>query len=490
MRTKLLPRVALATFIGLFIIALSGCAPKDDGSIPVTTKSKKAEEFYQKGLELTEKLQGADAKEFFEKAVAEDPNFALAWLNLALVQPTYAAYYETAAKASALISQVSEGEALMIKAADAAAAGKINEMLSLYQQLAEKYPKDKRAHNLLGNTYFSQQQYGQAVEEYKKALAIDSTFSQPYNQLGYCYRFQGQYVEAEEAFKKYTNLIPNDPNPYDSQAELQMKMGKYEESIQQYEKALSLNPNFVASYIGIASNLNYLGRFTDARAKLQELLDRARNTGEKRSALYAMAVSLAHEGNYAAALEKIERMKALAEEAGDTTSISIDLNTMGIILLEKGQADSASVRFAQSLAIYEVSSLDEALKADARNGNLFNLARVASAKGEIEKAQALSDSFRVKVEPLDQQFKNFQAHELKGLIALGAKDYAKATEELLRANQQNPYILYSLALAYQGLGDKETAGSFCAKLFNFNALNNLNYAFVKTKAQQLLASLK
>ncbi len=490
MKTPILTGVALVIMIVVFVCGLCGCAPKkDDGSIPLTTKSKKAKQYYLQGIELADKLQAQDALGYFEKAVAEDPDFALAWLNLAFAQPTFKDFYEKTAKALALVDKVSEGEALMIKAADAASKGQIEEETALYQQLAAKYPSDKRAHSLLANVLMGQQQYLEAIDEYRKALEIDSTFSPSYNQMGYCHRFLGQYNEAEKSFKKYIELIPNDPNPYDSYAELLMKMGRYEESIPQYEKALSLNPNFVSSYIGIATDLNYLNRFKEARSKLQELFDKARHSGEKRSALFSMAISFVLEGNYDAAVAKIRNMLVLSEENADPTAVSLDLNTLGGILLEQGKIDEAAEAFQKSLETYEATNMDEALKVDTRREHLFNMARVASAKGDNAAAQALCDSLQLQIEPLKQPLKMYQVHELGGLVALGAKDYPKAVEELSRANQENPYILYKLALAYQGLGDKENTRNYCAKVFNFNALNSLNYAFVKAKAQQMMGTL-
>ncbi len=109
---------------------------------------------------------------------------------------------------------------------------------------------------------------------------------------------------AEKAFQKYIKLIPDDPNPYDSYAELLLKEGKYNESIKQYEKALSIDPHFVASYFGMASDYNYLGKNKTAREKLDKLLkDVARNDGEKRGALFAKAVSYVDEGDMEMAMK-------------------------------------------------------------------------------------------------------------------------------------------------------------------------------------------
>src|SRR6185436_16674608 len=99
-----------------------------------------------------------------------------------------------------------------------------------------------------------------AVEEFKKATAINAQFSQPYNMMGYSYRALMKYTDAEQAFKAYVALIPGDPNPHDSYAELLMKMGRFDDSIANYRKALSLDPNFVASYIGIGNDQVFMGK--------------------------------------------------------------------------------------------------------------------------------------------------------------------------------------------------------------------------------------
>jgi tetratricopeptide (TPR) repeat protein len=88
-----------------------------------------------------------------------------------------------------------------------------------------------------------------------------------------------------------------------------------------------------------------------------------------------------------------------------------------------------------------------------------------------------------KVERIPSQVR--QAHELSGMIALAEKDYDRAITELQQANQQNPQNLYRLCQAYQGKGDNAKAKEFCSKAAGFNSLPQLNYAFIRAKAQKM-----
>ena len=91
-----------------------------------------------------------------------------------------------------------------------------------------------------------------------------------------------------------------------------------------------------------------------------------------------------------------------------------------------------------------------------------------------------------------------RAHTLLGNHYFGQREYAlaledkkwdQAIEELEQANQQNPYNFYRIARAYAGKGDTEAAKEYCEKAANFNALNSLNYAFVKNQALRMLESM-
>jgi Tfp pilus assembly protein PilF len=82
------------------------------GKIPITTSSDEARKLYLEGRDLLEKLRGTDARRLFEQAVAEDQNFALAYVGLANTSGTNGEFVDATAHAVALADKVSEGEQL------------------------------------------------------------------------------------------------------------------------------------------------------------------------------------------------------------------------------------------------------------------------------------------------------------------------------------------------------------------------------------------
>jgi len=465
----------------------SAAAASDGGKIPITTKSEDARKEFLQGRGLSEKLLGQESLEHFDKAIALDADFASAELARANNSPTAKEFFEHLNKAVGLADKASEGERLMILATQAGANGDVVKQKEYLDQLVTAHPNDERAQFNLGNYYFGQQEFDQAVEHYKKATDLSPSYSPAFNILGYAYRQKVDYTDAEQAFKKYAELIPNDPNPYDSYGELLLKMGRFDDSIAQYHKALSIDSHFAASHLGIASDLMYQGKPAEAEAELQKMADQARNDGEMRTALFGMAVVAADSGKLDKALQQMDKEYAVAEKKNDAAAMAADLQAKGNILAEMPKLDAAAQQFDHSLQLIAGSSLSQEIKDNATRLHHFNMAALAIGKKDYTAAKTHAEEFRKGAEASKNGLQVKQAHELAGRIALAEKDYDTAIAELQQANEQNPRNLYRLAQAYQAKGDSARAQEYATRAAGFNSLPQLNYAFVRVKAQKMVS---
>lgn len=472
------------------LAAIIGCGSGNNGKMPITTSSEEARESYIKGRDLSERLRGQEAREYFQKAVDLDSNFALAYLNLALSASSNKEFFEYFDKARNLVDRVSEGERHWILGIEAGNNAMPAEQREYFQKIVEMYPKDERAHNILASNYFALQLWEEAIGEYTKAIDINPRFSPAYNQLGYAYRFLGRYQDAEHAFRRYIKLIPDDPNPYDSYGELLLKMGRYNQAIQSYEKALTINSSFAPSHLGIAASLNLKGKHDKAREQLAEMYDTAPSDGQRRQALFGMAVSYADEGMMDSTVSVLKRQYALSEKIDDASAMAGDLRILGGVLSEAGKYDQAAKEFARSLSIVRASQLSPEIKENTRRTDLYMTARLDLMRGNIESARRKWREYRDEVEKLDNPGQVRLAHDLAGRIALREGDYDKALEEFDQANQQDPYIIYLTGEAYELKGDTESAREKYQETVNFNQIDNMNYSFVRARAQKKLAALQ
>ena len=459
-----------------------------NGKIPVTTSSEEARKEFLAGRDLSEKLRITDSLAHYDKALSLDPNFALAELNRAQASPTAKEFFEHLKKAVALSSKASDGEQMLIQAAEAGANTDPTKQKEILEKLVAAYPNDERAHFNLGGYYFGQQDFTQAIAHYKKATELAPDYSTAFNILGYAYRQNEAYTDAENAFKKYIELIPNDPNPYDSYAELLLKMGRFDEAITQYNKALAIEPNFINSHFGIAAALTYKGNASGAQAELEKMTQKARTDGERRTALFGQTVVAVDSGKFDQALAETEKQYAIAEKNNDAAAMTGDLQLKGNILLEMGKSDDALKAYEQALKTTNDSALSTQIKDNAALFHHYNLARVAIAKKDLAKAKTETETFRKGVEAAKNANQLKQAHELAGRIALEEKNFDVATAELAQANQQNPDVLYLLGRAWEGKGDAAKARDSFKRAANFNSLPQLNYAIVRHKAAKALTT--
>jgi tetratricopeptide (TPR) repeat protein len=453
------------------------------GKIPVSTKSEDARKLYNEGMARFDQIRFHDAREKFQQAAAKDPDFAMAHYQLAITAPSNKETVAHTKQAVALADKASEGERLAILGLQAGVNNDPAKSLEYAKEAVQKYPEDERARQNLAFAYSGQQDNEKAIAELSKAIEINPNFSPAYNTLGYAYRLVNNNADAEKAFKKYIELVPNDPNPYDSYAELLMKTGRFDESIAQYRKALSIDSNFTNSRYGIASNLMFQGKHPQAIAEAQKLADAARNDGDRRFAYFIKSVVYADQGKTDKAIGELEKEYALDAKNGDQIQMAGDANAIGIILLDAGKPDQAEKRFQQALDLQQKASVSPEAKEDAKLAHHYYLGRVALARNDLPAAKLHSGEYLKGAEARQNTTRIQQAHELEGSIALKEKNFDQAISELKQGNQQDPYVIYVLALAEEGkevgngkAGFKQAAESY--------TLPNLSYALIRAKAKK------
>jgi len=475
-----------ATIVSILLAITCTIAQEE---IPITTSSDEALELFRKGRDLWEKgIQ--ECTQYFEKAIAKDSTFAMAYYFLAFSRYDLDKLFAYLNKAVSLVDKVSEGEKIILLATQAEFINdNPTKAKELYQKLVETYPQDKRAHEAFGFCYFRTREYGEAIDEYKKAIEIDPDFASPYNPMGYCYSYLGNYDEAEKVLKKYAELIPNAANPHDSYGEILMKQGKFDESIDAYKKALSLDPDFLAAHIGLGTNLIFKGKADEGRKEFQKFYNMAHDDGERQYVIQAIAASYIYEGKFEKAMQELQELHSIVEKNNNLIEMAYSVNLMADLLLETGKLVEAEMKYLKSVELIEKSEIaSKEQKNDVKQGLLFDEAHIALKKDDVITAKAKADEYRKQIEidnnPLEMQ----TSHELVGMIALHEKRYDDALQELQQANQRNPRNLCRMAKAYQGKGDKVKAKEFWTKAANFNEIS-INYAYIHNKAKKKLAEM-
>ncbi len=182
------------------------------------------------------------------------------------------------------------------------------------------------------------------------------------------------------------------------------------------------------------------------------------------------------------ALEILSERYKLAQKGDDDDALAADLNQIGNILLEAGQPDEALAKFENSVTLIRESNRSKDQKANAERQHVINVARVALRQNDLATAKSKLQEHREQIAAIENHPQAGISHQVAAMIALEEGDYETALAEIEETSQLNPYNVYRKAMVYDAKGNTEKASSLYRKAAEFNALNNLNYAFIRAKA--------
>jgi len=171
-----------------------------------TTSSLEALKFYSLGLEQSISGKWLQAIPFFKRAIELDPNFALAYIGLAIQygnsnQPGLAA--ENAAKAFALKDRVSEYEKLRISSFYySQVTGEVDKAIEVQELMKQTYPRDHRGPGNLSDRYLRIGQFERAVAEAREALRLNPNAVAWHANLGEAFLRLNRFAESREVFEQ------------------------------------------------------------------------------------------------------------------------------------------------------------------------------------------------------------------------------------------------------------------------------------------------
>ena len=88
------------------------------------------------------------------------------------------------------------------------------EQLRNAEEFVRQYPESAEGHNFLGLIYYDSARPGDALDEWKKAVALRPDFAEAHNNLGTYYSHFGEPLRAVECFERAAKIGPPKPVYY------------------------------------------------------------------------------------------------------------------------------------------------------------------------------------------------------------------------------------------------------------------------------------
>ncbi|MFB2922130.1 tetratricopeptide repeat protein [Aerosakkonema funiforme] len=229
--------------------------------------------YFYKGVILYEQKNIDGAKEAFQKAIEEDPNYAPAHYTLGILldeqgkldeaQPEY----EQAINLSPnMVGALYKLGLILYK------QGKRVEAISEYQQAIDLEIDWVEAHNNIGVALAEQGYLEEAVYQLQTASQMEPNNENIFYNLGLVLSAQDSHDAAIAAFKEAIRINPKFTEAHVAIGNIWREADKLDEAIAAYREAIRINPKLVLAHNNLGLALQEQGQITAASAEYQEAI--------------------------------------------------------------------------------------------------------------------------------------------------------------------------------------------------------------------------
>jgi tetratricopeptide (TPR) repeat protein len=363
----------------------------------------------------------------------------------------------------------------------------------IYQRMREQLGDHPELHIVFGRAYRETGFLSEAIDEFKKAVALDANFPRAHYYLGLTYLLKdgaSRLPDAEQEFKFELNshadeffanyylgivylmdrkwepaigflqkaalIQPANPDPYFHLGQAYQATERYAEAIEVLRKSISLNPflshndyQVATAHYRLGQSLLKAGQNEAGQKELQvaaDLKSKSLQRDKEKNEIYVSAANL-HDQN-SKFPEMISTEGVIAESKSPDPNVAAELkagevyfseviakahNELGLLRADRGDFKTATEQFA--LASKRNSQLE---------GLNFNWG-LAAFKAELYKDATT---------PLEEELRahpdNLQAKQLLGLSYFMLENYPKTSQllsEVIVARPFNAGVYYTLALS-------------------------------------------
>ncbi len=243
----------------------------------ITTSSTEAYRYYREGMDYLTQGDSLKCIPLMETAVAIDPEFAMAYRNMAVAYANIG--YRTEAmqryqKAFELSDKVSERERYYIHGNYYfQSEATYDKALETYEELLKLYPDDSAGNNNLGALYMLLEEWDRALPFFSLNIRNRDESVFTHVNISTCYAAKGLYDKAKEILELYLRDISNNVNIRFNLANSYIHQGEYDSAQAEGEKVFTLDPNHYRSFLLRGDIFQYREDLVNAEKEYQKLLE-------------------------------------------------------------------------------------------------------------------------------------------------------------------------------------------------------------------------
>lgn len=442
------------------------------------TSSYEAYRYYQKGMWYFYRYEFDSASIDFQQAIRIDTTFALAYLQLSMIQAVFDVLNmipsqgltdarETIAKAKRFTKNLPEKDVKFIEAWSAYVYRDFPRSDTLFGRIVSQYPQEKYAWLWLSAMDMLLAKPTESIRESEKVLELDRSSEVTYNSLAYVYCMMGEYEKAFSTISTYVALVPDTWNPYDSACEIYEMAGKLDEALKILEEGHKRVPIGDSYYPERIEIYLLMGEHEKAREEIQQYSAIAKLSPESVNG-YILCIYML-EGRINEAVDLLRRGAQRLSGQNNKSGERGQRFVLGRILMEQG-------KFQQALEeLRKVKTISEEVNRGTFNPWQFVVEYYSGLcnlrSGEIKQAEANADNLESFIQQQNEPFYSFL---YQGLIADIELTKGKIKESLSSMEKMQPWSRTRFprnrilqARIYTDLGDRAKAISLYDETYNY-----------------------
>jgi len=470
---------------------IAGDIDKEVGRI--TTSTPEALKYYVDARKYHNKGDYNQSIQLMKKAVAIDPDFAMAYKGIASSYSNLSNDSEERKylqKALDLIDRVSDREQYLIQGDFYWQIEETyDKAIKAYTKLVKLYPDDEVANINLAILYRDLDEWDKSAERFEvlKMTGAKSIFI--YMNLAIVYWYKGDYEKAGEVLERYLNNISDNVLINGLLAYNYLFQERYDRALVEVDKAISLDPTIYRNLYIKGDIYHIKGDLIQAEREYQKLIE----TGEKAAELEArdkLGALYLLQGKFDKSVDQLKKGIELAKELGEQSDKSKFQLKLAYLYLKMRKLEEAleecSKAWTEAVETEDMEAQRNVLH--FKGLTYLEMKSMSEAQRAADELKKLSGKG-----PNKKLIRDY--HHLAGMTEFKKKNFAKAIKEFEKAmslsslqSSFSALFINSLALAYYEAGDLEKAREEYERIVGLT-YGRLYYGDIYAKSYYMLGKI-
>lgn len=311
----------------------------------------------------------------------------------------------------------------------------------------------------LGNAYFKQGDYQEAIDSYREALLINPALDGAKENTARALMWLGRFEEATEYFKKLCGSDPGNFRAHLNLGTIYSDIKRYDEAIEELNEAIRLNPDSKLAYHALGRVCVKTGRYDEAVKIYNKYI--SKYPGEYK-AYYNMGMALYNQNKNEEAIAAFRKAVEIEPDYHEA------LYNMGVVFDEMGRTDEAVEVFREvierkpdflnaynnlgiilSTSGRHLEALNVYVKGLKKNPNSYSLYyNMGITLFDMKRYEDAAEAFGSAIEIKPDEYEVYYYH---GLALTEIERYSEAAEAYRKAVKYKPdysECYYNLAAVY------------------------------------------